>query len=296
MNKALRATILVVVFALSFVGTTLLLQGCGGGGGAVGGDNVSPATFGGDNVSPATFGGDNVNPATLRGAVGDVPDGRHWRSLSRIDQVINRSRSRQSGDCPRIESAGNSITLDYGSGCQSAEDDEIIRGRVTIQLVNPNYAAGKLVNVDRIEFRFENYGTQEETITGTMSLRNIDRDDAFGLSYDLTPRGECEERERFNGTVVYSAGWFSDRFYITGNGDYAAPAVGTVSFQMRNVQYEFPDNLPGCDYPIGGQMTVTAGGQTGTVTFRSTCGIARINIGGLEEDIDLDEIEFDACR
>ena len=272
MNKALRATILVVVFALSFVGTTLLLQGCGGGGGAVGGDNV--------------------NPATLRGAVGDVPDGRHWRSLSRIDQVINRSRSRQSGDCPRIESAGNSITLDYGSGCQSAEDDEIIRGRVTIQLVNPNYAAGKLVNVDRIEFRFENYGTQEETITGTMSLRNIDRDDAFGLSYDLTPRGECEERERFNGTVVYSAGWFSDRFYITGNGDYAAPAVGTVSFQMQDVEYE----SPGCDYPIGGQMTVTAGGQTGTVTFGSTCGIARVNIGGVEEDIDLDEIEFDACR
>ena len=283
MNKALRATILVVVFALSFVGTTLLLQGCGGGGGAVGGDNVSPATFGGDNV----------NPATLRGAVGDVPDGRHWRSLSRIDQVINRSRSRQSGDCPRIESAGNSITLDYGSGCQSAEDDEIIRGRVTIQLVNPNYAAGKLVNVDRIEFRFENYGTQEETITGTMSLRNIDRDDAFGLSYDLTPRGECEERERFNGTVVYSAGWFSDRFYITGNGDYAAPAVGTVSFQMQDVEYE----SPGCDYPIGGQMTVTAGGQTGTVTFGSTCGIARINIGGLEEDIDLAKIQpFNACR
>ena len=284
MNKALRATILVVVFALSFVGTTLLLQGCGGGGGAVGGDNVSPATFGGDNV----------NPATLRGAVGDVPAGPHWRSLSRIDQfrVINRSRSRQSGDCPRIEGAGNSIILDYGSGCQSAEDDEIIRGRVTIQLVNPNYAAGKLVNVDRIEFRFENYGTQEETITGTMSLRNIDRDDAFGLSYDLTPRGECEERERFNGTVVYSAGWFSDRFYITGNGDYAAPAVGTVSFQMQDVEYE----SPGCDYPIGGQMTVTAGGQTGTVTFGSTCGIARVNIGGVEEDIDLDEIEFDACR
>jgi len=36
MNKALRATILVVAFSLSFVGTTLLLQGCGGGGGAVG--------------------------------------------------------------------------------------------------------------------------------------------------------------------------------------------------------------------------------------------------------------------
>jgi len=296
------------VFSLSFVGTTLLLQGCGGGGGAVGGDNVSPATFGGDNVSPATFGGDNVSPATfggdnvspatLRGAVGDVPARRHWRSLRGIDQfrVINRSRSRQSGDCPRIEGAGNSIILDYGSGCQSAEDDEIIRGRVTIQLVNPIYEDEELVDVDRIEFRFENYGTQEETITGTMSLRNIDRDDAFGLSYDLTLRGECEERERFNGTVVYSAGWFSDRFYITGNGDYAAPAVGTVSFQMRNVQYEFPDNLPGCDYPIGGQMIVTAGGQTGTVTFGSTCGIARVNIGGVEENIDLNEIEFDACR
>ena len=115
-------------------------------------------------------------------------------------------------------------------------------------------------------------------------------------SFDLTLRGECEERKRFNGTVVYSAGWFSDRFYITGNGDYAAPAVGTVSFQMRNVQYEFPDNLPGCDYPIGGQMTVTAGGQTGTVTFGSTCGIARVNIGGVEENIDLNKIEFDACR
>jgi len=272
MNKALRATILVVVFALSFVGTTLLLQGCGGGGGAVGGDNVSPAT--------------------LRGAVGDVPAGRHWRSLSRIDQVINRSRSRQSGDCPRIESAGNSIILDYGSGCQSAEDDEIIRGRVTIQLVNPNYAAGKLVDVDRIEFRFENFGTLEETITGTMSLRDINREDALGLSYDLTLRGECEERERLDGTVVYSQGWFSDRFRINGSGSYYAPAVGRVSFQMQDVEYE----SPGCDYPIGGRMIVTAGGQTGTATFRSICGIARVNIGGVEEDIDLDEIEFNACR
>ena len=278
MNKALRATILVVVFSLSFVATTLLLQGCGGGGGAVGGDNV--------------------NPATLRGAVDDVTAGRHWRTLSQINPVIGnkRSRSRQSEDCPRIDGAGNSIILDYGSGCQSAGDDEIIRGRVTIQLVNPIYEDEELVDVDGIEFRFENYGTQEETITGTMSLRDIDRDDAFGLSYDLTLRGECTGRERFNGTVVYSAGWFSDRFYITGNGDYAAPAVGTVSFQMRDVQYDFPDNLPGCDYPIAGQMTVTAGGQTGTVTFGSTCGIARVNIGGVEEDVDLDEVEFDACR
>jgi hypothetical protein len=41
MNKALRATILVVAFSLSFVGTTLLLQGCGGGGGATIGETMS---------------------------------------------------------------------------------------------------------------------------------------------------------------------------------------------------------------------------------------------------------------
>jgi hypothetical protein len=105
-------------------------------------------------------------------------------------------------------------------------------------------------------------------------------------SFDLTLRGECEERERFNGTVVYSAGWFSDRFYITGNGDYTAPAVGTVSVRWQDVQYE----TAGCYYPIAGRMTASAGGQTGTVTFRSTCGIARINIGGVEENIDLDNI------
>jgi hypothetical protein len=172
-----------------------------------------------------------------------------------------------------------------------------VRGRISARLVDPQYDQnGELIGVSSIVLSFDAFGTLEETITGTMSLRDINREDALGLSYDLTLRGECEERERFNGTVVYSAGWFSDRFYITGNGDYAAPAVGTVSFQMRNVQYEFPDNLPGCDYPIGGQMTVTAGGQTGTVTFGSTCGIARVNIGGVEENIDLDEIEFDACR
>jgi len=81
-------------------------------------------------------------------------------------------------------------------------------------------------------------------------------------------------------------------FRINGSGSYSAPAVGRVSFQMQDVEYE----SPGCDYPIGGRMIVTAGGQTGTVTFRSTCGIARVNIGGVEENIDLDKIEFDACR
>jgi len=112
-------------------------------------------------------------------------------------------------------------------------------------------------------------------------------------SFDLTLRGECEERERLDGTVVYSQGWFSDRFYITGNGDYTAPAVGTVSVRWQDVQYE----TAGCYYPIAGRMTASAGGQTGTVTFRSTCGIARINIGGLEEDIDLAKIQpFNACR
>jgi hypothetical protein len=35
-------------------------------------------------------------------------------------------------------------------------------------------------------------------------------------SFDLTLRGECEERERLDGTVVYSQGWFSDRFRING--------------------------------------------------------------------------------
>jgi len=111
-------------------------------------------------------------------------------------------------------------------------------------------------------------------------------------SFDLTLRGECEERERLDGTVVYSQGWFSDRFRINGSGSYSAPAVGRVSFQMQDVEYE----SPGCDYPIGGRMIVTAGGQTGTATFRSICGIARVKIGGEEEDIDLDEIEFNACR
>jgi hypothetical protein len=277
MNKALRATILVVVFALSFVGTTLLLQGCGGGGG--------------------TTVGNNLSPAQLRGSANKIPAGQHLRMLSSDLPGINRSRSRQFGSCPSIREDGDQVIWDFGSGCYSDMLGATVRGRISARLVDPQYDQnGELISFSSIVLGFDAFGTLEETITGTMSLRDINREDALGLSYDLTLRGECEERERFNGTVVYSAGWFSDRFYITGNGDYAAPAVGTVSFQMRNVQYEFPDNLPGCDYPIGGQMTVTAGGQTGTVTFGSTCGIARVNIGGVEEDIDLDEIEFDACR
>ncbi len=272
MNKALRATILVVVFSLSFVATTQLLQGCGGGGTTI---------------------GNNLSSAQFRGLANDIPAGRHLRVLSVGFGSNTRSRSRQLGGCPRETWSGDSLTWDFGNGCYSPTFGGTLRGRISVRLVNPSYDQyGELSDVSSIEFRFDALGTPEETITGTMSLRNINREDALGLSYDLTLRGECTERKRFNGTVVYSAGWFSDRFYITGNGDYAAPAVGTVSFQMRDVQYE----SPGCDYPIAGRMTVAAGGQTATVTFRSICGIARVNIGGVEEDVDLDEVEFDACR
>jgi len=275
MNKALRATILVVAFSLSFVGTTLLLQGCGGGGGAVGGDNVSPAT--------------------LRRVAEYLAAGRHEGVLiaNQLFSANTRSRSRQFGSCPSIQEYGDRVIWDFSSGCYSVMLGATVRGRISARLVDPQYDQnGELIGVSSIVLSFDAFGTQEETITGTMSLRNINREDAFGLSFDLKLRGECEERERFNGTVVYSAGWFSDRFYITGNGDYTPPAVGTVSFQMRDVEYE----SSGCDYPIAGQMTVTAGGQTGTVTFGSTCGSARVNIGGVEENIDLNEIEFDACR
>ena len=275
MNKALRATILVVVFALSFVGTTLLLQGCGGGGGAVGGDNVSPAT--------------------LRRVAEYLAAGRHEGVLiaNQLFSANTRSRSRQFGSCPSIREYGDHVILDFGSGCYSDMVGATVRGRISGRLVDPQYDQnGELIGVSSIVLWFDAFGTQEKTITGTMSLRNINREDALGLSYDLTLRGECEERELFNGTVVYSQGWFSDRFRINGSGSYSAPAVGRVSFQMQDVEYE----SPGCDYPIGGRMIVTAGGQTGTATFRSICGIARVNIGGVEEDIDLDEIEFNACR
>ena len=286
MNKALRATILVVVFSLSFGGTTLLLQGCGGGGGAVGGDNVSPATFGGDNVSPAT----------LRRVAEYLAAGRHEGVLiaNQLFSANTRSRSRQFGSCPSIREYGDQVIWDFGSGCYSDMAGATVRGRISARLVDPQYDQnGELISFSSIVLGFDAFGTQEETITGTMSLRNINREDALGLSFDLKLRGECEERKRFNGTVVYSAGWFSDRFYITGNGDYTAPAVGTVSVRWQDVQYE----TAGCYYPIAGRMTASAGGQTGTVTFRSTCGIARINIGGLEEDIDLAKIQpFNACR
>lgn len=272
--KTLKSSLLALPPVVAgMVVVMLLLGGCGGGGGSPSGPSVLDFS------------------STTRGAVANSVITR-FASMN----LFSGSRSRQYDTCPRYIYGDNSVTLDFGSGCHSPEFGGRFRGRVTAGIVGAKYDAyGDLIGFSRIDFRLYNLASLDtgEAYNGTLSLRDIGRDDALGYSVDLTRRAGCDERLTFAGTAVYRQGWFTDYVTLSGDGWYFAPAVGSVSFRMNNLAYE----IDGCDYPISGNMTLTAGGQTAVASFDTgSCGIARISIGGSQDIVNLTNIDYNPCR
>lgn len=285
--KALKGNLFLASLVLvEGILLALLLGGCGGGSGS-----VSAPPVGGGNVA----GGGNAGG-------GSPPD---FRSVaqSAVDPIVaqfstmnafSASRRARSGGCPRYILHGDTtVEMDFGDGCYSPDLGERAWGKAILTVVDPHYDYwGDLVDFSRIDVRLDNLGTASEgTRRGSMSLRNIGRDDALGVSLDITTIVRCEERLLFNGTIAYRYGWLTDYATFNGEGQYQAPAYGTINFQMTNILYE----TDGCTYPVGGTVTMTDGRVTGTAVFSRLCGYAQITDGMSAAYVNLRTVEPNPC-
>lgn len=279
--KTLRSSLLATPpVAVGVFVVVVLLGGCGGGGGTSPGGGGTPPS---SSVFSDASRGVVANPMILRLA---------------STNLFSGSRSRQYDTCPRytFSFSGNSVTMDFGSGCYSSEFGGRVWGRITATVVNPRYDSdGELVDLERIDMSLVNLGSESEgTYNGTLSFRNVGRDDALGFDFDLRLRRQCEERLQFRGTVTYREGWFDDYLTFRGSGVYQAPAIGSVRFNMDELTYNV---YGGCDYPVAGRLSVSAGGATATAYFDTgSCGYARITDEVSSDVVNLTAIDFNPCR
>lgn len=271
----------VLPVAAATIGVSVFLTACGGGGG--GGMNP-PITE--QTIVQASY-GVSQTLGLLSG----------MNSL--VGGLSSLSRGRQSSECPQVRFRGDdTVEFDFGSGCYS-EDFGYARGKMIITLrgaVFDNY--GDLIDLNEIQILFQNFYTAEDDVTynGTFSLRNINREDAIGIAFNLraTHTATCSEQYDFNGTIIYTEGWFTDYFTVQGTGNYNSSAYGRYALQYNNLIYSDK-----CDYPVGGNLRVAGGAFAVSISFlESSCGTGFVSVNNLSpEPVNLESLEdlYEPC-
>ena len=211
--------------------------------------------------------------------------------------MLSVGRGRQSGDCPNIRFLSDSeIELDFGNGC-SSEDFGYARGRIRVTFPGLQLDEnGDIVSFESITLQFQDFYSDEDAVTlnGSLTFRNINRDDAIGLSLNL--RGNygpnCWEQVEFSGTVAYQVGWFTDYFTIQGTGTFQSSAYGRFNLAFNNLIFS-----SNCDQPVGGNIQVSAGAFSASLSFvESQCGSAFLSINqGAPTAVDMGQLPYEPC-
>lgn len=283
MKKMLQTTLLAVVFSVSFVATTLLLQACGGGGGS-----GTPATlpdFGRYEFYVASY-----LTSTLNADVLEMTD--------KFTTLVGRYRNGDFPNCPRVRESVDAYILDFGRGCYSPDFNSRVAGQVTVALRDGRFARdGKLIAASEVSWQTNNLNEPEGSATGSFSLRR-QRNGIFDVNYNLDTQildtqTPCAIVASFNGSVWLGEGWFRGQYTLDGLGTYSAPVVGTLNYEVTSANYQ-PDQ---CDLPKTGRIRIQAGDKRGTARFYEylSCGTAFVNWDDSDVEVDLKSLSFDTC-
>lgn len=171
--------------------------------------------------------------------------------------------------CPLVYQSGSQIVIDFGNGCYNHDGLRQSRGRVTaVPLGGDSY---------RLTLENFSWDNLPISVNGSGTI-NVNTLSAGGeLRYGIP--GGCEVRfnlTQLSGTVSSGS--------IRAQGSYYSPASGSVSF---NADVTYSDS---CDWPTGGTISLSAGGQSATVRFLPSCGTAQYTIGGQTETRNLDDL------
>jgi hypothetical protein len=279
MKKMLQTTLLAVVFSVSFVATTLLLQACGGGGGS-----GTPATlpdFGRYEFYVASYLTSTLNADVLQ-------------TTDKFTTLVGRYRNGEFPTCPRVRESVDAYILDFGRGCYSPDFDDRVAGQVTVALRDERFASdGKLIAASEVSWQTNNLNEPEGSATGSFSLRRRPNG-IFDVNYNLDTQTRCAIVASFNGSVRLGGGWFRGQYTLDGLGTYSAPLVGTLNYEVTSANYQ-PDR---CNLPKTGRIRIQAGDKRGTASFREnlSCGTAFVNWGDSLEEFNLKSLSFDTCE
>jgi len=279
MKKMLQTTLLAVVFSVSFVATTLLLQACGGGGGS-----GTPATlpdFGRYEFYVASYLTSTLNADVLR-------------MTDKFTTLVGRYQNGDFPTCPRVRESVDAYILDFGRGCYSPDFDDRVAGQVTVALRDERFASdGKLIAASEVSWQTNNLNEPEGSATGSFSLRRRPNG-IFDVNYNLYTQTRCAIVASFNGSVRLGGGWFRGQYTLDGLGTYSAPLVGTLNYEVTSANYQ-PDR---CNLPKTGRIRIQAGDKRGTASFREnlSCGTAFVNWGDSFEEFNLKSLSFDTCE
>jgi len=277
MKKMLQTTLLAVVFSVSFVATTLLLQACGGGSG-------TPATlpdFGRYEFYVASYLTSTLNADVLE-------------TTDKFTTLVGRYRNGDFPTCPRVRESVDAYILDFGRGCYSPDFNSRFAGQVTVALRDGRFARdGKLIAASEVSWQTNNLSEPEGSVTGSFSLRRRPNG-IFDVNYNLDIQTRCAIVASFNGSVRLGVGWFRGQYTLDGSGTYSAPAVGTLNYEVTSANYQ-PDR---CDLPKTGRIRIQAGDRRGTASFREnlSCGTAFVNWGDSFEEFNLKSLSYDTCE
>jgi len=277
-KRYLMGTLLSGAFVASFVATSLLLQGCGGGG-----DTSSALPdFGRYEFYVATY-------VTSSG----VPD--MLEVTDRFVTFVGRYENGEFPTCPRVRGNAGEYTLDFGDGCYSPVLDERVAGQVAVVLRDArfNRTDGKLIGASEVSWRTNNLREADGSVTGSLTLRRRSGNNV-SVSYNFDARASCAIRFSFDGDVTFSSDWFSGEYTVDGSGTYSAPATGGISYELARARYQSAR----CSQPLSGRVSIQAGGQRGTAIFadRRTCGNATVFWRDTETEFDFTTLSFDVCQ
>lgn len=279
MKKMLQTTLLAVVFSVSFVATTLLLQACGGGGGS-----GTPATlpdFGRYEFYVASYLTSTLNADVLE-------------TTDKFTTLVGRYRNGEFPTCPRVRESVDAYILDFGRGCYSPDFAQTFAGQVTVALRDGRFAPdGKLIAASAVSWQTNNLNDSKGSATGSFSLRR-QPNGIFEVDYNLDTQTRCDIVASFNGRVRLGVGWFRGQYTLDGSGTYSAPLVGKLNYEVTSANYQ-PDR---CNLPKTGRIRIQAGDRRGTASFNEnlSCGTAFVNWGDSLEEFNLKSLSFDTCE
>jgi hypothetical protein len=259
------ACLLAVYAVAGFV-----VQGCGGGGGGGGGQPQPQPIKSRQTVQDVSRSFGKVF-ATSFGSAG----GRGFTSrLRRLSRQATCPNVTLNWDGTGMPPNPLTVTVDYGNGCEDEEGD-FVKGSVTMVLSNPQLdAEGDLIG-GTIEFQFNNFGIEGETLNGTFSVEIVNEltaNVALNLQYQA---GECWERMTLNGTIAFSAD--ETFFTVSGNGTFSASYLGDLQVNYVATNLRFVET---CDFPVGGTLRATYNGTTEEWSFPGTCGVGVVSVNG----------------